>query len=107
MYTMTIEPIRGRILCLAEDIAAQYEMFTGEQIDLFIDKDGISWGDRWREVINDNLDSAAFFIPVMTARYFAKEECRREFYFFVQLARQRGIKELVLPLHYVTVHLTQ
>ena len=93
----------GRIISLAEDMAAQYEMLTGEKIDLFIDKDGISWGDRWREEINDNLDSAAFFIPVMTPRYFAKEECRREFYRFVELARKRGIKELLLPLHYVTV----
>ena len=93
----------GRIINLAEDIAAQYEMLTGEKIDLFIDKDGISWGDRWRKKINDNLESAAFFIPVMIPRYFAKEECRREFYFFVKLARNRGLKELVLPLHYVSV----
>ena len=93
----------GRIISLAEDILAQYEMLTGEKIDLFIDRDGITWGDRWRTVIDDNLDSAAFFIPVMTPRYFLKKECRREFYFFVQRAEQRGLKGLLLPLHYVKV----
>ena len=93
----------GRILRLENDIKAQYEMLTTERIKLFIDKDGISWGDKWRDVINDNLESAAFFIPVMTPRYFQKTECRREFRFFVQRAEKRGLKELLFPLHYVNV----
>ena len=93
----------GRILRLANDIKAEYELRTAEEIDLFVDREGISWGDRWRDVIDGNLESVAFFIPIMTPRYFLKEECRREFALFANRAKRRGLKDLLLPVHYVDV----
>lgn len=92
-----------RISRLAKDVAAQYEMETAETIDLFLDKDALEWGDEWREKIDDNLASVAFFIPVLTPRYFSSPECRRELHFFARRATKLGIKELVLPLLYVDV----
>lgn len=53
-----------RISRLARDVTAQFEMLTGEQLELFIDRDQIKWGDVWRESINAGLASVAFFIPV-------------------------------------------
>ena len=93
----------GRILRLANDIKAEYELRTAEEIDLFVDREGISWGDRWRDVIDGNLESVAFFIPIMTPRYFLKKECRREFALFANRAKRRGLKDLLLPVHYVDV----
>lgn len=68
-----------RISRLARDVSAQFEMLTGEPITLFLDKDAIRWGEDWRATIDTSLASVAFFIPVMTPRYFMSAECRREF----------------------------
>jgi len=91
----------GRVSQLAHDVVSQFEMLTGETIELFLDKDSIEWGETWREKIDESLASVAFFIPVMTPRYFMSAECRREFQFFARRARNLGVKELVLPLLYV------
>jgi hypothetical protein len=92
-----------RISRLARDVSAQFEMLTGEALNLFLDKDAIEWGEKWREKIDSSLASVAFFIPVLTPRYFMRAECRRELQFFVRRATHLGIKDLVLPLHYVNV----
>ena len=41
-----------RITLLAEKLVAEYEMITGEKIELFLDKDGIEWGEKWRDKID-------------------------------------------------------
>lgn len=92
-----------RISRLARDVVDQFQMLTGETISLFLDKDALSWGDDWRDKIDANLASVAFFIPVMTPRYFMRPECRRELQFFARRASELGVKELILPLHYVDV----
>jgi len=93
----------GRISQLARDIVAQYEVLTGESIDLFLDKDALGWGDDWQEKVDESLSSVAFFIPVLTPRYFISSECRRELRFFGDKAIALGITELVMPLLYVDV----
>jgi hypothetical protein len=42
------EAERGRIALLAQDLRAEFEMLTGESIELFLDRDSIEWGDAWR-----------------------------------------------------------
>lgn len=91
----------GRISLLAKDISNQYKMITGDSIGIFLDVDGIKWGEDWRESVDSNLSLIAFFIPVITPRYFMKPECRRELAYFVRKATSLGIKELIMPLIYV------
>ena len=98
------EAEKGRISQLAKDVVAQYEMITGDTIELFLDKDGLKWGDKWRKEIDDRLESVEFFIPVLTPRYFKSPECRRELQFFARRAAARpGLKELLLPLYYIDI----
>lgn len=97
------EADEGRIVRLAKDVVSQYEMLTGETIRLFLDKDALEWGDNWREKIDESLASVAFFIPVLAPRYFLSPECRSELQFFARRATRLGIKELILPLLYVSV----
>jgi len=91
----------GRISQLARDVRAQFEMLTGESINLFLDRDQLVWGDDWRPKIDASLSSIAFFVPVITPRFFRSEECRREFNFFARSAERLGVKELVLPVLWV------
>lgn len=92
-----------RISRLARDVEKQFEMLTGELLEVFLDRDAIKWGEDWRERIDSSLASVAFFIPVLTPRYFMSPECRREFQFFARRAVQLGIRDLILPLLYVDV----
>ena len=93
----------GRISKLAKDVVDQYELLTGDAIELFLDQDEIQWGDKWREKIDSRLASVAFFIPVLTPRYFNRPECRRELRLFAQQADKLGLRELLLPVYYVDI----
>jgi hypothetical protein len=93
----------GRISRLARDVVARYEMITGESIELFLDRDDVNWGDAWRSRIDGSLAEVAFFIPVITPRYFQSAECRRELTAFATKARSLGVQELLLPILYVDV----
>jgi hypothetical protein len=78
-------------------------MITGESIELFLDRDSLEWGDEWRPKVDASLASIAFFIPVLTPRYFTSAECRRELNFFARRATSLGVRELVMPILYVDV----
>jgi hypothetical protein len=67
----------GRIRSLAEAVKREYSLLTGDELALFIDRD-VQWGEEWRTRIDDALSATTFFVPVMTPRYFARAECRRE-----------------------------
>lgn len=93
----------GRIVKLANDIVANYEAITAEEIKLFLDADDLHWGDKWRGEVDGALSNVAFFIPVITPRYFTSIECRRELSTFANRAQALGIRELILPILYIDV----
>ena len=91
----------GRIGRLLTDIIAQYEMLTNETIELFFDREDIQWGEEWKSRIEGSLATVAFFIPILTPRYFASAICRNEFNSFARRATDLGIEELLLPILYM------
>jgi hypothetical protein len=97
------EAEKGRIEQLAHDLVDQYQMITGETIKLFFDRDSLEWGDNWRAIIDENLLTAAFFVAILTPRYFTSAECRRELQTFAREAKRLGISDLVLSITYVDV----
>jgi hypothetical protein len=90
----------GRIRRLSSAIGNEYELLTGERLDLFVDNSAISWGDQWREVISTALEKTALFIPIVTPLYLRSEECRREFVEFAGRAASADAMELLLPILY-------
>lgn len=96
------EAEKGRIVRLARELQAQYALATGEELELFVDRD-IEWGEDWREKIDQALAQITFFIPIVTPRWFQSEECRREFVRFFERAEALGVTDLVLPLYYAEV----
>ncbi|MFJ4074786.1 TIR domain-containing protein [Curtobacterium sp. NPDC089991] len=97
------EATHGRIAQLARDIVAEYEAQTTEKIQLFLDRDDLKWGDAWRSVIDEALASVAFFIPVVTPRFFKSVECRRELKQFADRAKALGVKQLIMPILWIDV----
>lgn len=97
------EQTGGKMNRLAAGIAAEFSLLTGHDLQLFLDRDSIEWGDIWRERIESALQETTFFIPVITPRYFTSAECRRELMKFAAHARSIGATELLLPILYVDV----
>lgn len=93
----------GRIRQLASDITKQYSMITGEKITIFVDKEGLDWGDDWQHGVDTSIATTAYFVAVITPRYFASVECRRELNLFAQQAKELGVQELIMPILYVDV----
>jgi hypothetical protein len=81
----------GRVTQLARDIVANYEAIKAEEIRLFLDRDDLHWGDQWRDEVDEALSNVAFFVPVITPRYFMRPECRREFQYFLQRRQASGL----------------
>jgi uncharacterized protein YukE len=93
----------GRIVELGRDVQRQYGLITGGELELFLDRDALEWGDDWRERIAEAVDAARFFIPVMTPSYFNSKECRRELIQFAREANRLGASALLLPILYTQV----
>lgn len=93
---------RGRVTLLARDLADEFSLITGGELELFVDQD-IKWGEEWRARIGGALAGASFFIPILTPRYFTREECRKELAAFHGQAQSLGLVELLLPILYVPV----
>ncbi len=91
----------GNILELARLIKEEFNLLSGEPLELFIDRDGIAWGEEWRMRIDSSLVQTTFFIPIITPRYFKRPECRRELLEFAAKAKGLGVEELILPILYV------
>lgn len=93
----------GAILRLAERLAEEYSLLTGTTFTMFVDREDIGWGEEWRRRIDHALVDTTFFIPVITNRYFDREECRRELLEFSIKAHSLGVRELVCPILYAPV----
>lgn len=97
------EADNGRIIRIATRLQAEFELLTGQEIEIFVDRSGIAWGDQWRQRINDALQVTTFFIALVTPRYLQSEECRREILQFASEAKSLGLQKLLLPVLYASV----
>ncbi|MFD3926889.1 TIR domain-containing protein [Streptomyces sp. NPDC058614] len=93
----------GRIRRLSESIADEFEIITGERLEIFLDESSLSWGDAWRTRIESALASATFLIPVVTPRFLKSQWCRKEVITFSGHAASLDLDDLLLPIHYVNV----
>jgi hypothetical protein len=93
----------GALLKMSQRLRDEFALITGGDLSMFVDRDALEWGDEWRRRIDGALAATTFFIPVVTPRYFTREECRRELLTFAGRAASLGLRELVLPILYVDV----
>jgi len=92
----------GQILRLADKVRAAYGLLSGEDLEIFIDRD-LNWGDEWASRIDGALLSATFFIPIITPRFFQSTACREELLKFRAEADRAGLERLLLPVYWVKV----
>jgi len=97
------EADEGRIRRLADKIQSEYRVLTGETLEIFVDRSDLRWGQKWKERIDNALQSTTFFIPVLTPSFFASDECRREFFEFYNNTRALGVSKYLLAIRYSPV----
>jgi TIR domain len=91
----------GNILQFSRLLMEEYNLLSGEPLNLFVDRNDIAWGEAWRTRIDSSLIETIFFIPIITPRYFTRPECRRELLEFAAKAKMLGTQELLLPVLYI------
>lgn len=70
----------------------------GRELEVFLDREKIGWGERFQEVLRAAVRSAAVFVPVLTRRYFDRPYCREELFLFHNQAAADGVRGLLLPV---------
>ncbi|MET9000890.1 toll/interleukin-1 receptor domain-containing protein [Amycolatopsis sp. NPDC004169] len=71
----------------------------GRKIEVFVDRESIGWGEDWRTRIQDGINAAMVFIPVISMNYFYESSaCREELTAFYAKANELGLTQLILPL---------
>lgn len=71
---------------------------SGRKISSFLDQENILWGQIWRERLNQEIRSAAVFIPLLSTSYLDSTACRMEYNKFQSAAEAAGVPELLLPV---------
>lgn len=93
----------GFLSHLKEDLCTEFNIISGSTLDLFIDRDSISWGENWRNSISSGINNAGFFIPILSPNYFISGACRAELAQYIGKSQELRAEELLLPLLLVDV----
>jgi len=96
---------RDRITDFRTGLSESVQEVSGEPFNIFQDVDdeeGITIGEPWKGKLNEVLNQARFFIPVLTPSFFRSEPCRQELRTFLDLEQKVGRRDLVLPIYWIT-----
>ena len=92
---------RGAISEFRRRLADAVRAVSGEPLEIFQDVDGIGIGEHWPDKLDQMLDQARLFIPIVTPSYFTSKACREELEKFLHAEAERGRNDLVLPIYYI------
>jgi F-box protein 11 len=76
-------------------------MQLGEEFSIFQDRNDISWGQQWKQRIDDTIDATTFLIPIITPVFFKSPACRGEVERFLERERHLERADLILPIYYL------
>ncbi|MGH6886087.1 MAG: toll/interleukin-1 receptor domain-containing protein, partial [Geminicoccales bacterium] len=91
----------GAISELCRRLASAVRAVTGVPFRIFQDVEGIGVGEHWSGKLDQMLNEARFFIPIVTPSYFTSKPCREELEKFLRAEAARGRNDLVLPIYYI------
>ena len=88
----------GFLTNLRNDLCDEYRVLTGDELELFFDRDSIEWGERWEKSIEESVDAAGVFLPVVSPCYLASSSCMKELSQYLAKVEKAGAGDLILPL---------
>lgn len=83
---------------LVSKLKSLVKVKSGRDLEVFVDRESIGWGEDWRERLSESVQGATIFIPLLTATYLDRPACRDEFLAFHAKAEVLGVTELLLPI---------
>ncbi|MGH1478396.1 MAG: TIR domain-containing protein [Geminicoccales bacterium] len=95
----------GEITAFRQRLRRTAQQVSGEPFQIFQDVDdeeGIGLGERWKYKLDEMLDKARFFIPILTPSYFRSEPCRQKPRMFLDLEQKVGRRDLMLPIYWIS-----
>ena len=90
-----------RLTELCSRISGEVRMQRGEEFPIFQDRNDISWGQQWKQRIEDTIDATTFLIPIITPGFFRSPACRDEIERFLDRENRLGRSDLILPVYFV------
>jgi hypothetical protein len=97
------ERLRGYVTRLSERIVDEYAVSSGDELEIFLDRKSLQWGEVWRSKIDGALGNAPLFIAVVTPKFVKSQECRKELLSFVAESKSGGFSRLLLPILLIDV----
>lgn len=91
----------GGISALREALEQAVQARTGKPFRIFQDVDDIKPGDAWLTKLNQAIEAAQLFIPILTPSFFTSDFCRREAKAFLDYEERAGRVDLVLPIYLI------
>lgn len=91
----------GKLTQFRERLSGELTMQTGDEFPIFQDRNDINWGQNWKERIEDSIDGATFFLPIITPSFFKSAACRDELERFLKREKKLKRSDLILPVYYV------
>ena len=95
----------GAISIFRDQLAAHVRALTGKPFYIFQDADGIGLGEHWPKKLDDMLNEARFFMPILTPSFFESKPCRKELQSFLDAEAKAGRVDLILPIYWTECEL--
>ena len=93
----------GYITAFRKTLESAVHVVTGsEDFRLFQDVEGIVLGENWQKKLADVIDSASFFVPMVSPLFFSSEPCRNEISLFLAHERALHRDDLILPVYFLS-----
>lgn len=106
-YTRDDEEATGAITTIEQGLRRAYRVVSvpAQELSIFVDTSSLRWGDDWQREIDAALEDSAFYVPVLTPRFFDSPPCRDEAEKFLARVERDHVrrKRLVLPVLLIDV----
>lgn len=89
----------GEITDFRVKLEYSLQLKTGDQqLRIFQDTEDIDVGDRWRSRLEESIDGAGFFMPLVQPLFFSSTWCKEEFEAFDARMKAEGLTDRILPI---------
>lgn len=95
-YDLFLSHANADKLAFVDDL---YSTLSLLKINIFYDKEELSWGDNWKDRLIEGVDKSEFAIIVISNEFFGREWTEKELNEFLQRQNTSGQK-IILPLLY-------
>ena len=92
----------GQLSQFRKRLEAEVQAQTGEEFAIFQDRNDISWGQNWKQRIEEALDGVTLLLVIITPSLFRSQACRAEVKRFLDRERDLGRTDLILPVYYIS-----